>query len=117
MYDSTALRVVAVALSLVGLACSTNQTDGTASPSSTSAACAGKSSLTITNDTRADLEIVELRGNSQVVVAIVGPRSQTVIAAMPGAAYAAREIDSKILVAWERSTRQEPLVRFRRSCA
>lgn len=117
MYDSTALRVVAVAMSLVGIACSTHRTDVAASPSSTSNACTGKSSLRITNDTRSDLEIVEIIRNSRVVVAAVGPGSQTVITAAPGATYAAREVGSENWVAWERSTRQSSLVRFRRECA
>ena len=107
-------RACAIAVALVTIGCRPqSSTPEPLLPAGSS--CAGNVLLTVSNNTRSELEIVEMRGTTSTVVASVPPGQQTITVA-PGARYGAREVGSKTFIAWERTTKGSPLVRFRREC-
>jgi len=107
-------RACALVVALVAIGCR-SQPSTLEPPLPAGSSCAGSLLLTISNNTRSELEVVEMRGTTSTVVAIVPPGQQT-ITVTPGASYGAREVGSTTFIAWERATKGSPLVRFRREC-
>lgn len=106
-----ALGAIAVASSLVGIACAARRPETAASHASNGTSCR----LTITNELSVEIEIVESVRSSRVVVGTVRPKGRTVITPLEGARYYARESRAENFVGWEGN--DTPYVRFRRECA
>ncbi len=112
MRATRTFRALVAASAVVGTACRHHAPEGSLSRGT----CMGKASLEISNNTRTTVEIVEMTGTTRTVVAIVSPGVQLITIPASGTRYGARLVGDEAFIAWERSTRASPAIRFRRLC-